>query len=370
MSTPHAVPPPAVKRVLLLGDRPDLSGVAFVARHLGAGLRAAGVEVRVWFHRPGERLGDFLAHGLAAGIHPGYGLAGIGRQSAVEAREFAPDIVHAQSIRVADRTRRLARRTGAAFVVNAHHPDPAEGRRIARWPEAGVAAISEAVRERLANGAGIARDRIRVIPNALDLAEYPRPAFDTTDAMSRRLPVVGVCGRLAPEKGQRVFLRMAAELAARGLDAEYVIVGDGPDRCALDDLASYLGIRQRVTFAPMGDPHRIEHMDVLVEPSVVEGLGLSVLQAQALGVPVVASGAGGVFGLVDDGATGLMVPPGDVEAMARAVVRLLRDPAGRMEMARQARDRVEEAFDVRRVARSMLAFYAERRELHAVNVRR
>lgn len=355
-----------VKRILLAADAPDFSGVAFVARHLAVGLKRHGVEVRVWFQRPGPRLADYAGQNIAASVHPGFGLVGVGRKSAGDARAFAPDIVHAQSVAVAARARRLARMTGAAFLLTAHRLDLAENRRIVRYRDAGVVAVSDAIRERLINAAGLERDRVRVVPNALDLSLYPRPDFAVPDPDDlQNLPVVGACGRLEHGKGRAVFLRMAAKLNAWGVDAEYVLLGDGRERRELGALAEALGVRARVTFASMGDLSRIAHFDVLVEPSRIEGMGLSVLQAMALGVPVVAAGAGGMFSLVDDGVTGLLTRTDDPAGLAGAVKRLLDDPEGRTVMARQARDRVEARFDVGDVAGDALAFYRERRELTA-----
>jgi glycosyltransferase involved in cell wall biosynthesis len=151
---------------------------------------------------------------------------------------------------------------------------------------------------------------------------------------------------------------MAQRLLAQGVDAEFVILGEGEEEPALRALARRLGVQRRVTFTPFVHHSQIAGLGLLVEPSVIEGLGLSVLQAMALGTPVAAAGAGGVFDLVDDGVTGLLAPPNDADGLARTVRRLLDDPAGALEMARQARDRVERHFDAGSAARAALEFYA------------
>ena len=361
----------AVKRVLLLAGRPDFSGVSMVACHLAAGLRDGGADARLWFTAPGPGLALAAEWGVPAQVWPAYGSARGSwwpKNSALAAaRAFAPDFVHAQSPEIFSRALRLARAIRAPLAVTVHQARVDAFLRAFRASRTGVVAVSDALYERLANAGGVPRDRLVVIHDALDMAWYARPDFTAAENIPQRPPVVGTCGSLCPGKGRDVFVHMAARLVAGGLDAEFVVMGEGTEKRPLRQLVGRLGIASRVTFASPAHPRHMAGFDVLVEPSMMEGLGYAVLQAMALGVPVVAAGAGGIFDLVSDGETGWLVPPGDAETMARAVWRLLRDPTGSAEMARRARDRVEQRFDAGRAARAALDFYLAEKTRQAVS---
>lgn len=348
------------QRILLTVPALDMSGVSFSARCLCAGLLEQGAQVMVLARRGGEREWMFREMPLQVLVSSHFGLPLLGRGALATVREFSPHFVFAQDIEVFPPTRRLARDVGVPMAVIVNRLDEEDYSALARDGEVGVIAVSEAILERLGNRAGLARERIRVIPNGLDLGEFPAPDLD--QPREHQVPVVGAYGRLAPHKGQRGFLEAAAKILASGRDAEFLLMGDGPDRAALRALANTLGIQSRVTFAPptATDSRNLVNIDVFVEPSHREGLGLSVLQAMAMGVPVVASGVGGIFSLIKDGETGMLIPRGDSERLAGAVCELLDDPPKRQELARNARERIEADFDASRIARRFLDFAAER----------
>jgi glycosyltransferase involved in cell wall biosynthesis len=137
------------------------------------------------------------------------------------------------------------------------------------------------------------------------------------------------------------------------------IVGDGPERPALEAEIRAAGLLQRVELA--GErrdvPQLLEDADVFVLSSRSEGAPLSILEAMAAGLPVVASAVGGVPEIVDDGTTGLLVPPGDAGALAAALERLLADPALRSRLGGAGWERVRERFDLAQLRRSHLELY-------------
>jgi glycosyltransferase involved in cell wall biosynthesis len=118
-----------------------------------------------------------------------------------------------------------------------------------------------------------------------------------------------------------------------------------------------LSIANRLTFSAstITDSHNILNIDIFVEPTRREGFGMSVLQAMASGIPVVACGVGGIYGLIDDGVNGLLVPANDCEAMAAAICRLLASPELRAELAQNARQKVEKEFSAKVVAEKIIA---------------
>lgn len=348
------------RRILLTMNALDMSGVSFSARQLAAGLLKHQIKVMTLAREDGERGALFRDMPLTVGIARYFGVPLLGHSALHQVREFAPEYIIAQDTDVLEPTWRLARDLGVPMAVVVNRLDEETYAPVVRRRGVTVIAVSEAIQERLINASGVQRERITIIPNGLDLAEFPQPTFEQSDR-TRELPVVGAYGQFAPHKGQRTFLEAAARVLRHGVDAEFLLMGDGPDRAALRKLANDLGIQNRVTFAPptATDSRNMLNIDLFVEPSHQEGLGLSVLQAMAMGVPVVASGVGGIFALIEDGRTGTLVPKGDSERLAEAIAELLADPSHRIEMARQGRERVENVYSAKAVAKAVLDLAAK-----------
>jgi glycosyltransferase involved in cell wall biosynthesis len=191
-----------------------------------------------------------------------------------------------------------------------------------------------------------------VIPNAVEAATAPR-----ADANGRR-PVVVAVGRLKAPKDFLTLVRALVQLP-RG-SCEALLVGDGPDRPTLEEEIKALGLSEHVHLA--GERHDVPELlaaaDVFVLPSRSEGMPVSVLEAMAAGLPVVASRVGGVPELVADERTGILVEPGDADALAAALVRLVGDPGLRRELGGAGRARVEERFDVDAFRRAHVELYS------------
>ncbi|TMQ21289.1 MAG: glycosyltransferase, partial [Candidatus Rokuibacteriota bacterium] len=155
--------------------------------------------------------------------------------------------------------------------------------------------------------------------------------------------------RLYPRKGVATFLEAAALVVREAPDARFVIVGDGPERSALERRAAELGLGARVLFtgavANADLPELYAAADVFAFHTLHEGLGIVLLESLASGCPVVTTAAGGTLDIVRDGDTGLVVPPADAAAFARAVVRLLRDAPLAGALRARARRTAETEFD-------------------------
>lgn len=189
-------------------------------------------------------------------------------------------------------------------------------------------------------GAGVDTEAIEEAPEA--------------DALMRELgledaPIVGCVGKFTEVKGHEHFLRAAALVHHRRPDARYLLVGDGPRRAMLADLAGELGLESVVCFAgARGDvPGILKSMDVFVLPSISEGLPNVVLEAMAAGRPIVATTVGGVPEVVEHGSNGLLVAPGDHEAMARAILEMMEDPVSARLMGRVGGRMARERHDVK-----------------------
>ncbi len=215
------------------------------------------------------------------------------------------------------------------------------------------------------------RRRVELVALGVDLQRVRAgagrgPALRQREALGDG-PLIGMAGWIWPWKGQDVFVRAAAMLAAARPTARFVIVGgtgDGTFRTLLDDLVARLGLTGRLTFVgDRGDVYDwFDAMDVAVHASYGEAFGLVLVEAMALGTPVVATSAGGPSEIVEDGVSGLLVPPGDHEAMAAAITRALDPPtAARLGAAASTR---AERFSTDRMASSMAALLDDVLEGH------
>lgn len=213
-----------------------------------------------------------------------------------------------------------------------------------------------------ARAIGVARDRLHLIPNGVPRsnASADRAAFAAGLGVDADAPLVAFVGRLSPEKGPDLFVRMAAQLAVKHPRAIFVVVGHGPLRERLERDARMLDLGNRLRFA--GERHDVLEfmpaLTALVVPSHAEGMPLALMEAMAAGVPVVATSVGGIPELVQHGATGLLVGPGDAGNLAAAVDGLLDDPPWAAALGRRARERALTLWPQRESALRMGALLA------------
>lgn len=182
--------------------------------------------------------------------------------------------------------------------------------------------------------------------------------------MAEGAPLIVTIGRLAAEKGHAYLIDALA-----GLDGvQLLVVGDGPERAALEARARALGLDRRVCFLGVREDALsiLALADACALPSLYEGFGIVVLEAMALGVPVVASRTGGLPEVIRDGETGLLVPPADPRALAAALRSVLFDPDLARRVAHRAREAVHFSYDLPRMIDRVESLYdrvlAERRE--------
>jgi glycosyltransferase involved in cell wall biosynthesis len=184
----------------------------------------------------------------------------------------------------------------------------------------------------------------RVVPHGVDVKLFHPRARESSDA-----PVVLTVQRLYPRKGVATFLDAAALVARELPHARFVVVGDGPERAALERHAAALGLGARVAFTGRVTLSALTELyrtaDVFAFHTLHEGLGIVLLEALASGCPVVTTAAGGTLDIVRDGDTGLVVQPADAPAFARAVLRVLREPGLAAALRARGRRRAETDFD-------------------------
>jgi 2-deoxystreptamine N-acetyl-D-glucosaminyltransferase/2-deoxystreptamine glucosyltransferase len=267
------------------------------------------------------------------------------------------DVVHAhqgEDLAVLPLARLAARRHRCPLVVTVHcsvaHTLTGRSvkarllRRLGGWVERSVLRRSDAVvvltgRTATAlRAAGVRAERITTIPSGFDPALFAGSRDDVFPALGR--PRIGYVGRLAPQKRADLLVRAFDRMT---VPAELVVVGDGPDRDLVRRLAAESPTADRITLAGFvhhpAVPAVLASLDVLVLPSAYEEMGSVLTEAMASGLPVVASDVGGIPEVVRHEETGLLVPPGHVEALAAALDRLAAEPGLRARLADGARSR-------------------------------
>lgn len=190
---------------------------------------------------------------------------------------------------------------------------------------------------------------------------FPGPIGLPQDQAGKQLRLKAVC-RLSPKKGLDVALRALAHVRRAGFDLSFDILGDGPERGRLEACAREEGVEEVVRFMGFcSDPAKFfGSSDIFLQPSVSnEGLPMSLLEAMAAARPVIVTTIGGMPEAVQDGETGLVVPPSDPAALAQAILRLLRDPAWAASLGQAAARHVSERFSPQRVAGKLNAVYAD-----------
>jgi glycosyltransferase involved in cell wall biosynthesis len=206
---------------------------------------------------------------------------------------------------------------------------------------------------------------IRLIYNGVDLSRYDHQEACCTlpeeYGMEPGSQLVGVVARLEPEKGHPTLLEAWPQVLRNVPDAYLLIVGEGSRREALEAQARDLRIAHRVVFTGRRDdvPAVTAALDVAVLPSYREAQGLSILEAMALSRPVVASDVGGIPEMIEDGRTGLLVPPHDAEALAGAISRLLLDHPYADTLGRAGHDLVHDRFCIELMVSAIQTIYDE-----------
>jgi glycosyltransferase involved in cell wall biosynthesis len=220
----------------------------------------------------------------------------------------------------------------------------------------GVIAISQSIVDRLSE-AGVDRGSIRLIPSGID----PEP-FRLAARHERRsnIPlIVAIVAVLEERKGHRFLLDAAQILKERGRTIKYLFAGDGSHKAHLQQRVQMLELQKEVSFLGFVKdvPNFLSCIDVLVLPSLYEGLGVAVLEGMAAGKPVVGTRVGGLAETIVDGETGFLVPPRDGPALAEAIDKLLSDPVMAAAMGQKGIERVLNNFNIEQTARQNEEYY-------------
>ncbi len=378
-------------RVLRLFSRLNVGGPSIHVVLLTAGLAPRGYETRLVIGTEAPHEGNLLdlaaAKGVACESMPSLGreirpLADLRALLALcrLMRAYRPHIVHTHAAKAGLLGRLAARLAGVPVVVHTYHGHVLRGyfgpaqtaifRRLeqllARFTDR-LIAVSPRVKQDLVD-MGIARsERFRVVPLGLELEDLakplPRGALRRDRGIPDEAPLIGMVGRLVPIKDVTTFVHAAARVRQVTPAARFALVGDGEERRLLEDLCARLGMAEVVTFhgwrrdmqSVYGD------LDVVVNTSRNEGTPVALIEALAAGRPVVATRVGGTPDLLKGGELGRLVPAGDAEAVAQAILDVLRDrdQEGARARANAARDHVLREHSAERLIGDVDALYRE-----------
>jgi glycosyltransferase involved in cell wall biosynthesis len=255
-------------------------------------------------------------------------------------------------------------------LYTAHGPEMPYGSRKAvfqRLPLVDrIITVSDYVRDSAINKAGLSPSRVTTIHNGVDVGRYSRIA-STREQVRTQLgltsdePLLGVVARLTPEKDHDTLLQSLVLVRNDFDNVKLAIAGEGELMDALKKKVEHLGLSRSVWFlGNRGDvPELLQAMDLFVLSSRQEGLGITLLEAMAVGLPVVATNTGGIPEIVISGETGLLVPPEDASRFAEAVKWMLSHRDDGKEMGLRGQKRALQQFGVERMVEQYEAVYDE-----------
>ncbi|KAF1085502.1 Alpha-D-kanosaminyltransferase [Sporotomaculum syntrophicum] len=239
-------------------------------------------------------------------------------------------------------------------IFNEHWPAwknniAAVAEHVLSWSTGYILTVSNALGEEIRHRQKISPAKIKVIHNGIQLSGFDHKGTKQNLKEEWNIPldrtVVGTVARMAPQKGLSVLVKAAKQLIGK-YNVHFLIVGDGPLRGELEEQIRLSSINDYFTFTGMlkDISQAYSSMDIFVLPSITEGLPLTVLEAMAFSLPIVATSVGGVPEIIESGECGFLAPPGDHQALAAQIAGLLDCPAKRTEFSHKGRHRVQEKF--------------------------
>ncbi len=271
------------------------------------------------------------------------------------------DVVHTHNTYPHINATIAARWAGVPVVVNTRHGQRLghglKSRiqyRFASWLTDCIVNVSDDAAQLCRQTDGIADKKIRRIWNGIDIDKF-------TFTGPRLEPTAITVARLSPEKDFTTLLRAVAIVVVELPDFQLIMVGDGQERNALEQLTTELNLCKHVRF--LGDrsdvPQLLAEAGFFVSSSLSEGISLTLLEAMAVGLPIVATAVGGNPEIVDDGVTGMLVPSANPEKLADAIITMCQQQNNWNTIGKQGRDRVEKHFEIHRMVKDYEQLYLE-----------
>ena len=274
-------------------------------------------------------------------------------------REYNPEIVHVQSLSSMKFARRIIRRLQKPYLVTVHRRPTRRSTQIAGKLICGVIGLNEVIREFLVNEQNLPKSLVRVIRRGVRMPGG-KPEMTPTGRPGG-IPVVGSVGRLSREKGHHCFINAAAKVLERGVEAHFAIIGEGEEESRLRALVKNLDLHYHITFSPhLTDYKQLYRLfDIVALPVLSSGVGVTALEAMAMGKPLIASAVGELLHIVEDRKTGLLVPEDNADALADRIVELIQSPELMSSLGLQARAWVEKNFELKPMVSETRIYYQE-----------
>ena len=282
-------------------------------------------------------------------------------------RRYHPDILHAHSRRGADLWCAFASGTRLRGKVLTRRVDNPEKEWVVRAKYQHydrIIAISDAI-SRVLRKEGVPEAKISVVRSAVDFKEYQEPPnrdwFRSEFGFSDSHVVIGVIAQFISRKGHYFLIEAIPKIIKNLPQSRFLFFGRGPLKEQLIEQCLKKGVQDYVNFAGFrNDISRIlPRLDLVVHPALMEGLGVSLIQAAAAGVPVVATKVGGIPEIVRDGFNGLLVEPGSTEAIASSVIELLNDRITAKRLGDNGKKLVIDEFSIDSMVRGNINIYRQ-----------
>jgi glycosyltransferase involved in cell wall biosynthesis len=215
--------------------------------------------------------------------------------------------------------------------------------------------VSDSLKKTLIQKRGISSQRVIKIYNGIELDQY-HPDAECGNLRKQwgipdHVPLIGAIGRMVWQKGFEYLIEAVPEIMRVVPEAGFLLVGDGPLKDKLKVKSEKLKVADRIIFTGFrGDiKDIIAAIDILVIPSLLEGFPMITLEAMAMGKPIIATRIDGIVEQISDGEEGILVPPGDPDALAKAIIRVLTDTKSGKTMGVAGRKKVEQEFSVEKM---------------------
>ncbi len=286
-------------------------------------------------------------------------------------KKHNPDIVHTHaslSARIAARCAKVKKIIYTKHCIDAVVTTGIKQKLITKmniWLSDYIIAVAMAAKEGLV-ASGLPADRIKVLHNGVDklskISKQERNIYRDKWGISTDEVLVGIVARLEEVKDHATFVKAAHEVLKRGNEAKFIIVGTGAQEKTLKELVKQLGRLKNIIFT--GHTHDVtavmNSIDIHVISSKSEALCLSIIEAMSVGKPGIATRTGGNPELIEDSENGLLVPVGDIQALADAMEKLIKDKPLRQMMGQKSEQKMEEHFTAHGMVKKLEALYIER----------